>query len=57
MIDGLLPQRVILYDKPGQRGAIYAAVYSDKQAERAIEACVAKHGRRCKARSELARAR
>ena len=54
LIDNQLPQRVIVYDKLGQKGLIYAAVYSDRQAERATKACIAKHGRRCKARSELA---
>jgi hypothetical protein len=57
MIDGQLPQRVVVYDKNRQKGLVYAAVYSDKQAERAIQGCLSKHGRRCKARSEIARAR
>jgi hypothetical protein len=55
MIDGALPQRVIVYDKPGQKECVYAAVYSDKQAERATQACLKEHGKRCKARSVLAR--
>jgi hypothetical protein len=55
MIDGALPQRAVLYDKPGQKNCIYATVYSDKQAERARRGCIAKHGQKANVRLALAK--
>jgi hypothetical protein len=54
MIDGQLPQRAIIYDKPGQKACVYTTVYSDKQAERAKEACITKHGRQANVREVMA---
>jgi hypothetical protein len=48
-------QRVIAYDKRGQKGCVYATAYTDTQAEAALRRCVAEHGRRTNARVVLAK--
>jgi len=39
-----MEQRLVIYDKPGRKGAVYDTAYTDQQVEEAVKRCVSEHG-------------
>lgn len=48
-----LPQQVVLYDKPGETGVVYATAYNEEQMHSGVLAARKRHGK-CNARTKLA---